>query len=143
MQVPRLRTAKPNQSCICHLCCSLQQHQIFNPLGKARDQTTSLWILCQVLKPLSHNNNSIQQVCVATLKSFLRLALMATLKSFLRLALSHPLFSHLCRWSGQVWFSAHITYRWGSTLTWRDYLYAIGNLNVISRPQRNKLPVTV
>ena len=44
--------------CICDLCCSLQQRQILNPPSKVRDQTTSSWILCQVLNPLSLNRNS-------------------------------------------------------------------------------------
>ena len=26
----------PDPSCICHLCCSLQQHQILNPLSEVR-----------------------------------------------------------------------------------------------------------
>ena len=52
MEVPRLgiefklqllayttATAMPDPSCICDLHCSLQQHQILNPLSKARDQT--------------------------------------------------------------------------------------------------------
>ena len=32
-------TTPPNLSCICDLCCSLQQHQILNPMSKTRDQT--------------------------------------------------------------------------------------------------------
>ena len=37
---------------------NLQQCQIFNPLSKARDPTTSLLTPCWVLKSLSHNMNS-------------------------------------------------------------------------------------
>ena len=44
---------------ICHLHCSLRQHWILNPLCKARDRTTSSWILCWVLNLLSHNANSL------------------------------------------------------------------------------------
>ena len=32
----------PDPSHICDLCCSLQQHQILNPLSKAREQTLIL-----------------------------------------------------------------------------------------------------
>ena len=52
MEVPRLgvmlelqlqlayttTTAMPEESHICDLCYSLEQHQILNPLSKARDQ---------------------------------------------------------------------------------------------------------
>ena len=59
MEVPRLgaelelpllahNTAKatPDLNYICDLCCSLLQHQILNPLCKARDQT---WILMDII----------------------------------------------------------------------------------------------
>ena len=32
-------TARPDLNCVCKLHCSSQQHQIFNPLSVARDQT--------------------------------------------------------------------------------------------------------
>ena len=51
-------TATLDLSHIYDLLCSAVQHQILNPLSKARDQTASLWRLCQVLNLLSHNGNS-------------------------------------------------------------------------------------
>ena len=55
MEVPRLgvelelqllayatATATLDLSCICNLCCSLQQLQTLNPLSEARDQTQVL-----------------------------------------------------------------------------------------------------
>ena len=35
-------TATPGLSLIWELCCTLQQHQILNPLSEARDQTRIL-----------------------------------------------------------------------------------------------------
>ena len=39
-----LHHSHSNTGCICNLHCSLQQHQILNPLIEARDQTPSSWI---------------------------------------------------------------------------------------------------
>ena len=50
--------ATPDLSCICNLCCSLQQHWRLNPPSEARDRTTCSWTLCQILYPLSHSGNS-------------------------------------------------------------------------------------
>ena len=36
-------TATPDLSYVCNLHCSLQQCQILNPLGEARDRTYILW----------------------------------------------------------------------------------------------------
>ena len=47
-------TAALDPSCICDLCCSLQQHWIPNPLSEARDQPRVLMDANQVCKPLSH-----------------------------------------------------------------------------------------
>ena len=41
-------TARPDLNCVCKLHCSSQQHQIFNPLSVARDQTCILMSTCQV-----------------------------------------------------------------------------------------------
>ena len=51
-------TATLDLSCICNLCCGLQQSQILNPLGEARDQTCILVDTSWVLNLLSHNGNS-------------------------------------------------------------------------------------
>ena len=51
-------TATPDPSCICNLCRNLWQHQILNPLIKARDGTESSQTLCWVLNPLNHNGYS-------------------------------------------------------------------------------------
>ena len=45
-------------SLLCDLCCSMQQHQILNPLSKARDQTCILTETVSVLNPLGHRGNS-------------------------------------------------------------------------------------
>ena len=71
MEVPRLEvelelqllayttaTAMQDPSCICDLCHSLQQCQIFNPLSEARDQTSICMDTSWVLNLLSHNRNS-------------------------------------------------------------------------------------
>ena len=50
-----IATSTPDLSCTCDLHHHLQQHQILNPLSKARDQTC---LLMDTLKPLSHNQNS-------------------------------------------------------------------------------------
>ena len=53
-------TVTPNPSLICNLhCCSLQQHQILNPLSRGRDRTHVVMDTSQVLNPLSHNGNPI------------------------------------------------------------------------------------
>ena len=51
-------TAVSALSCICDLCDSLRQHWILNPLSETGLKPASSWILCQVLKLLSHNRNS-------------------------------------------------------------------------------------
>ena len=51
-------TAMPDLSLICNLCRSMQQHQIFNPLSKARNETCILMDTSQVLNPLSHDGYS-------------------------------------------------------------------------------------
>ena len=68
MEVPRLgvelelqplayttTTATPYPSHICKLCCSLQQHQIFNPVSEARDCTHIFMNTSCILNSLSHN----------------------------------------------------------------------------------------
>ena len=75
MEVPRLgvklelqllvytaATAKPDPSCICDLCRSLQQHQLFNPLREARDRTCILVDKVGFLTLLSHNRNSFDKI---------------------------------------------------------------------------------
>ena len=72
MEVPRLgvelelqlpayttATALPDLSCICDLHHSSWQHQILNPLRKARHQTYILMDTSQVHNLLSHNENSL------------------------------------------------------------------------------------
>ena len=51
LQLPAYTTARATQvlSCICNLCCSLQECWILNPLSKARDQTLILTDTTQVL----------------------------------------------------------------------------------------------
>ena len=71
MEGPRLRaeselqpldyttaTASWDLSCICNLCHSLWQHQILNPLSRARDRICILMDTSRILNPLSHNRNS-------------------------------------------------------------------------------------
>jgi len=61
MEVPRLgveselqllayttATAMPDLSCVCNRYHSSQQHQIPNPLSKARDQTRNLMVTSQI-----------------------------------------------------------------------------------------------
>ena len=48
-------TATPDRSRICHLCCSLWQWQILNPLST---DSWTLLLMGQVPKQLSHNKNS-------------------------------------------------------------------------------------
>ena len=43
---------------ICDLRCSSHQHQILNPLSKARDQTHIVLDTSQILNPPSHSGNS-------------------------------------------------------------------------------------
>ena len=73
MEVPRLgvklelqlpayttATAMPDPSRICNLHCSLWQHQILNPMSKARIEPVPSWILVGFLTNLSrsyHNRN--------------------------------------------------------------------------------------
>ena len=56
----------------CDLHCSLPQRRILNQLSKARQRSnpTSSWILCQVLKPLSHNGNSLKFSSVKKMSHF-------------------------------------------------------------------------
>ena len=60
LQLPAYNTATamPDLSSICDLHHSSQQHQILNPLSKARDQTHILMDTSQVCNHLSHNGNS-------------------------------------------------------------------------------------
>ena len=71
MEVPRLgvkweqqlpayaaATATRDLSHICNLHRSLWQHQMLNPLSKAKDQTCILMNTSQVLNPLSHKGSS-------------------------------------------------------------------------------------
>ena len=51
-------TATWDLSCICDLHHSSRQCQIYNALGKARDQTGILMDTSQLLNPLRHNRNS-------------------------------------------------------------------------------------
>ena len=50
--------ANLDPSLVCDLCCSLQQHQILNPLREARDWSCALMDTSPVLNPLSHSGNS-------------------------------------------------------------------------------------
>ena len=50
--------APSDPNCICNLRCSLQQHQILNPLREVRDGTHLLMDISRVLNPVSHNGNS-------------------------------------------------------------------------------------
>ena len=49
LQLPAYATATPDPSCICDLHCSLWQHQLLNPLSKARYWTHILIDTCQIL----------------------------------------------------------------------------------------------
>ena len=51
-------TGTPDLSSVCDLHHSSQQHQILNPLSKARNRTCILMDASRVLNPLSHNGNS-------------------------------------------------------------------------------------
>ena len=51
-------TATQEPSCICDLCHSLWQHQIFNPLSEARDWTYILMDAVWGSYPPSQNGNS-------------------------------------------------------------------------------------
>ena len=46
---------------VCDLHHSSQQHEILNPLNKARDRTLILMDTGQACKPLSHNGNSLME----------------------------------------------------------------------------------
>ena len=72
MEVPRLgveselqlpayttATATPDESGICNLHHSSQQHQILNPLNEAKDQTHILMGTSWVCNLMSHKGNSI------------------------------------------------------------------------------------
>ena len=54
LQLPATATAMREPSCGCDLHHSSWQHQILNPLSKARDQTRVLMDPSQVRQPLSH-----------------------------------------------------------------------------------------
>ena len=60
LQLPANTTATVtwDPSHICNLHCSSRQHQILNPLSKARDGTCILGDTGWILKPLSHNGIS-------------------------------------------------------------------------------------
>jgi len=60
LQLPTYTTATSTQdpSRICDLHHSSWQHQIFNPLSEAKDQTRILMDTRQVGNPLSHHGNS-------------------------------------------------------------------------------------
>ena len=60
LQLPAYITATAMQdpSSVCNLHYSSQQHQILNPLSKAKDQTCILMDTSQVSNPLSGNRNS-------------------------------------------------------------------------------------
>ena len=45
LELQLLAYTMPALSWVCNLHCSSQQHLILNPLSKARDQTTSSWVL--------------------------------------------------------------------------------------------------
>ena len=61
LQLPAYTTATATwvPSLICNLLHSSRQHQILNPLSKARDQTHILMDTGQVLNPVNHNGNSL------------------------------------------------------------------------------------
>ena len=63
LQLPAYTTATAmwNPSCICDLHHSSQQHQVFNPLSKARDQTRILMDTCQIDFLLNHDVNSLDR----------------------------------------------------------------------------------
>ena len=60
LQLPVYTTAATTQdlSHVCDLHHSLWQHQILNPLSKARDKTRVLIDISWDLKPLGHSGNS-------------------------------------------------------------------------------------
>ena len=60
LQVLALTTATeiPVLSCICNLCFSFQQHQILNPVSKARDWTCILIDTSLLFNLLSYSWNS-------------------------------------------------------------------------------------
>ena len=61
LQLPVYTTAiiTLNPSCISNLCHSVKQHQMLNPLSKARIKPISSQTLDQVFNLLSHNGNSL------------------------------------------------------------------------------------
>ena len=59
-------TATPDPSHICDLRHSLGQHQILNPLNKARDRTYILMDTSQVLNLLSHGGTPENKLLYAT-----------------------------------------------------------------------------
>ena len=59
---PATATTMPHLSRI----CNLWQCRILNPLIKARDRTHIFMDPCQVLNPLSHNENSYQNLMTKT-----------------------------------------------------------------------------
>ena len=54
--------ARGQISCNCQPTPQPQQHQIFNPLSEARDQTCILMDTSWVPNPLSHNGNSDESI---------------------------------------------------------------------------------
>ena len=77
MEVPRLgvkselqllaygtATATPDLSHICHLCRSLWQRQILNPLSEAKDRTRILMDSSWVCNPLTHNWSSLRSILI-------------------------------------------------------------------------------
>ena len=60
-------TATQDPSCVYNLHHSSRQHQIPNPLSKARDQTRNLMFPSQICYPLSYNRNSemsLNELCI-------------------------------------------------------------------------------
>ena len=58
LQMPAYAMATPDPSHICDLCHSLNQHQILNPVSKAKDWTHILMDTSRVFNPLCHDGNS-------------------------------------------------------------------------------------
>ena len=71
LQLPAytVATATLDLNDICNLCHSFQQHQILNPLSKARDRTCILMDTSQVLNSLSHNGNFPSAVLLMDLEN--------------------------------------------------------------------------
>ena len=58
LQAYTIATATLDPSCVCDLCCSLQQHWILNPLREARDRNHILLETSWILYLLTHDGNS-------------------------------------------------------------------------------------